>query len=96
MNPLRVMRRLQWAKTSGEHQSRLELPELLDSIGLKLTEAVYIEPGQRYSTIGQIRLSDWIDKHKNVPTAIMRTKMEFVHRKKGTKSVTKMLRILSN
>ena len=92
MNPLRVVKRLQGAREIVEQQSRLELPELLDSIGLKLTEAVYIEPGQRCSTMGQIRLSDLLYRNKNGTNAMVKTKMEFVHKKKGKETVTKMLR----
>ena len=88
------MKRLQGTRTNIEQQNRLELPEQLDSIGLKLTEAVYIEPRQKYSTMGQMRLSDWIYKKKNkhVAHTTVKTKMEFIHRRRGIETVTRMLR----
>ena len=92
MNPLWVVKRLQGARTNVEQQNRLELPEQLDSIRLKLTEAVYVEPRQKYSTMGQMRLSDWIYKNKHVAHAMVKTKMEIIHKRRGRETVTRMLR----
>ena len=80
------------SKLEGEQPHKLELPEMLDSIGLKLMDAVYIEPGQKYSTMGQIRLMEWIDKHKSAPVAMTKTHMEFQHQKKAKETATKKLR----
>ena len=61
-NPWRV-------KPVQEEPHTLELPEMLDSIDLKLDDAVYVDPRQYHSTMGQIRLMEWIAKHKSAPTA---------------------------
>ena len=74
---------IQWNKTVGKHQNRLDLPEKLESLGLKLPEAIYIDPGQRYSTMGQIRLMNWVEKPRNAILALTWTRMEFMHKDKG-------------
>ena len=84
-NPLRV-------KPTQEETHRLELPEMLDSIDLKLDDAVYIDPRQHYSTMGQIRLMEWISKHKSAPTAMAKTRTEFLHGRKGPEVSTRKLR----
>ena len=66
----------------GKHQNELELPELLDSISLELKDKIYVDDGQKYTTMGQIRLLEWIERYKNNPTALTKTSMKFVHKKK--------------
>ena len=44
------------SKTSDGQPNMLKLPEMLDSLGLKLSEAVYIDSDQEHNTMGQIRL----------------------------------------
>ena len=83
---------IQWNKTVGKHQNRLDLLEKLESLGLKLAEAIYIDPGQRYSTMGQIRLTNWVEKHRNAILALTWTRMEFMHKDKGKEVVTRKLR----
>ena len=38
-----------WNKTAG---NQLNLPEKLDTVGRKIAEAIYLDPGQKYSTMG--------------------------------------------
>ena len=40
----------------------------------------------------QIRLMEWIDKHKNAPAAMIKTRIELTHVRKGKETVTKKLR----
>ena len=75
-----------------EELHKLELPEMLDSIDLKLDDAVYIDPKQQHSTMGQIRLMEWIAKHKSAPTAMAKTETVFHHIKKGPETSTRKLR----
>ena len=56
-------------ETVGKQQNELELPELLDSISLELKDKIYVDDRQTYTTMGQIRLLEWIDKYKNTPKA---------------------------
>ena len=98
MNPRRISYKMKrdrkpWrVKPVEEEPHKLELPEMLDSIDLKLDEAVYVDPRQYHSTMGQIRLMEWITKHKSAPTAMAKTKTEFQHRRKGRATVTRTLR----
>ena len=98
MSPIRTTRKMKgnrnpWkVKPTQEEVYTLELPEMLDSIDLKLDDAVYIDPRQHHSTMGQIRLMEWITKHKSAPTAMAKTRTVFQHGKKGTEISTRKLR----
>ena len=76
----------------GKHRNELELPELLDTISLELKDKIYVDDKQKYTTMGQIRLLEWTERYKNNPTALTKTSMEFVHKKKGAELVTRKLR----
>ena len=98
MSPIRISRKMKAdrrpsrSRPQEEEPHKLELPELLDSIDLKLDDAVYVDPRQHHSTMGQIRLMEWIAKHKSAPTAMARTKTEFHHKEKGKEMSTRKLR----
>ena len=98
MNPKRIslkmkVNRQPWrVKPVEEDPDKLELPEMLDSIDLKLDDAVYVDPRQRHCTMGQIRLMEWITKHKSAPTAMSKAKTAFQHKKKGPELSTRKLR----
>ena len=99
MSPKRTIHKMKVNRNPGrtnplreEELHKLELPEMLDSIDLKLDDAVYIDPRQQHSTMGQIRLMEWIAKHKSAPTAMAKTETMFLHAKKGPETSTRKLR----
>ena len=50
------------------------LPEMLDSIGIRLTNEINLDPRQKYSMMGQMRITEWINKHRKLPAAVTRVK----------------------